>query len=264
MIQDSKAVLLVGGLGTRLRSVLPTTPKALASVGSKSFLDLLVRQLRHQGIRHMVMCTGHLAEQIEDEFGDGRAWDVVIEYSREPEALGTAGAIKLAAPYLREVNDFLVMNGDSFLEVDFREFIRFHRGSGGLVSIAVWRARNAARYGTVRMGASGRVTAFAEKIGNDSPGLINGGVYVFSRAVLERIPETPASLEKDVFPYLLDHGVFALEQHGLFIDIGTPEDLAYAQPLCDRLNEAALRERHSGAGQHENVLLRGEGTRESE
>jgi NDP-sugar pyrophosphorylase family protein len=238
---EAKAVLLVGGMGTRLRSALPGVPKPLASVGSKSFLDLLVRQLRHQGIRHMVMCTGHLAEQIENEFGDGRAWDVVIEYSREPEALGTAGAIKLAEPYLREVRDFLVMNGDSFLEVDFHEFVRFHRGHGGLVSIAVRKARNAARYGTVRMGACGRVTAFAEKTANDSPGLINGGVYVFSRDVLEHILKTPSSLERDVFPHLLDHGVYALEQHGMFIDIGTPEDLARAQPLCDRLNEAALR-----------------------
>lgn len=263
MIDDAKAVLLVGGLGTRLRSVLPATPKALASVGTKSFLDLLVRQLRYQGIRNMVMCTGHLAEQIESEFGDGHAWDVVIEYSRETQALGTAGAIKLAEPYLREVDDFLVMNGDSFLEVDFDDFVRFHRGHGGLVTIAGWRAKNAARYGTVRMGASGRVTAFEEKTGNDSPGLINGGVYVFNRAVLEHIPETPASLERDVFPHLLDQGVFAMEQHGMFIDIGTPEDLACAQPLCERLNEAALRGRHSGAGQHENVLLRGEGSRGS-
>lgn len=264
MRQDTRAILLVGGLGTRLRSVLPATPKALASVGSKSFLDLLVRQLRHQGIRHMVMCTGHLAEQIENEFGDGRAWDVVIEYSREAGALGTAGAIKRAEPHLRDVNDFVVMNGDSFLEVDFHDFVRFHRGHGGVVSIAGWRARNAARYGTVRMEATGRVTAFAEKTGNDSPGLINGGVYVFSRAALEHIPETPASLERDVFPHLLDHGVYALEQHGMFIDIGTPEDLACAQPLCDRLNEAALRGRYPSSGQQENVLLRGEGSKGSE
>jgi D-glycero-alpha-D-manno-heptose 1-phosphate guanylyltransferase len=261
---EAKAVLLVGGMGTRLRSALPGVPKPLASVGSKSFLDLLVRQLRHQGIRRLVLCTGYLAEQIESEFGDGRAWDVVIEYSREPHALGTAGAIKLAERHLRDVPEFLVMNGDSFLEVDFYEFIRFHRRHGGLVSIAVWRARNAARYGTVRMGASGRVTAFAEKTGNDSPGLINAGVYVFSRAVLQHIPEAPASLEKGVFPQLLDHGVYALEHHGMFIDIGTPEDYARAQPLWDRLNKAALRGQYSGPGEHEKVLLRREGSRGSE
>ncbi len=264
MSQDAKAVLLVGGRGTRLQSVLPATPKPLASVGTKSFLDLLVRQLRHQEIRQMVMCTGHLAEQIEREFGDGHVWDVVIEYSREPEARGTGGAVKLAERYLRDCPDFVVMNGDSFLEVDFHELIRFHHRHGGLVSIAVWRARNAARYGTVRMGASGRVTGFAEKTGDDSPGLINAGVYVFSRAVLEHIPREPASLENDIFPRLLDHGVYALEQDGMFIDIGTPEDYARARGLCDRLNDAALRGKPSGSCEPEKVLGRSEGTRGSE
>jgi len=257
MRQNVKAVLLVGGLGTRLRSVLPATPKPLVSVGRKPFLDLLVCQLRCQGIRHMVMCTGHLAEQIENKFGDGRAWDVVIEYSREPEALGTAGAIKLAARYLRDVHDFLVLNGDSFLEIDFRKLVRFHRVHNGMVSIAVRRARNAARYGTVRMAASGQVIGFAEKTGSNSPGLINAGVYVFSRGILAHIPDGPASLETEVFPRLLDHGVYALEQHGTFIDIGTPEDYARAQELADCLNNLALGG-SSPAGEQEKVLVRSE------
>ena len=85
-----------------------------------------------------------------------------------------------------------------------------------------------------------RVTGFLEKTGDDGPGLINAGVYVFNRAVFEHIEDRPASLEKDVFPRLLDHGVYALEQCGMFIDIGTPEDYARAQRLCDRLYEAAL------------------------
>jgi D-glycero-alpha-D-manno-heptose 1-phosphate guanylyltransferase len=245
MRDEAKAVLLVGGMGTRLRSVLPDTPKPLASVGEKSFLDLLVRQLRSQGIRQLVMCTGYLAEQIESELGDGHAWDVAIEYSRETHALGTAGAVKLAERYLRDVPEFLVMNGDSFLEIDFHELIHFHRQHCGLASIAVWRATNAARYGTVQLGASSRVTGFVEKAGGESAGLINAGVYVFSRAVLEHIPDAPASLEKEVFPDLLDHGIYAMEQHGMFIDIGTPEDYARAQRLFDNLNDAALRGQRS-------------------
>jgi len=264
MRHDVKAVLLVGGMGTRLRSVLPATPKPLASVGRRTFLDLLVRQLRHQGIRRMVMCTGHLADQIETEFGDGHDWDVLIEYSREREAMGTAGAVKLAEPYLRDAPDFFVMNGDSFLEVDFRELMRFHRTRGGFVSIAAWRASNAARYGTVRVGPEGRVTAFAEKTGNDFPGLINGGVYVFNRSVLEHIPEERSSLEEEVFPRLLDHGVYAQEQEGMFIDIGTPEDYAQAQPLWDRLNRAACRGQDPGSVERQAVLLRTEGSRGSE
>src|SRR5437660_12454678 len=107
-MEDRKAVLLVGGLGTRLHSVLPSTPKPLASVWNKSFLELLVRQLRYQGIHRLVMCTGYLADRIENEFGDGHDWDVTIEHSREPIPLGTGGAVKLARGYLKGLSDFLV------------------------------------------------------------------------------------------------------------------------------------------------------------
>ena len=94
--QDTPAFLLVGGLGTRLQSVLSSTPKPLARVGKMPFLELLVLQLRSQGIRRIVMCTGHLASQIEQEFGDGKKWGVAIDYSQESQPLGTAGAVKLA------------------------------------------------------------------------------------------------------------------------------------------------------------------------
>lgn len=239
--EDIKAVLLVGGLGTRLRSVVPSTPKPLASLGNRSFLELLVRQLRHQGIRRLVMCTGHLGDQIENEFGDGKSWDVAVEYSRESHPLGTAGAVKLAESYLREVPAFLVMNGDSFLEVDFQDLVRFHRRHAGLVSMGVLQVQNAARYGTVRVGTENRVTGFSEKTGSETCGLVNAGVYVFERAVLDYIPEGPASLERDIFPRLLNFGVYAQEQRGMFIDIGTPEDYARAQQLRDRLYETAFR-----------------------
>jgi NDP-sugar pyrophosphorylase family protein len=201
---------------------------------------LLVRQLRNQGIHRLVMCTGYLAEQIENEFGDGHEWDVTIEYSKEPNPLGTAGAVKLARRYLQEFSDFLVMNGDSFLEVDFRQLFRFHRVHGGLVSIAVVEVSNACRYGTVQVDHADRVSGFSEKTSNNNPGLVSAGVYVFSRAVLEHIPEGPASLERTVFPQLLDQGVYALKQDGIFIDIGTPEDYAQAQKLCARLDQVAF------------------------
>jgi D-glycero-alpha-D-manno-heptose 1-phosphate guanylyltransferase len=237
--QDTPAFLLVGGLGTRLQSVLPSTPKPLARVGNMPFLELLVLQLRSQGIRRIVMCTGHLAGQIEQEFGDGNKWGVAIHYSRESQPLGTAGAVKLAEGYLKLASDFLVMNGDSFLELDLRQFVQFHREHGGLVSMAVRKVPDAARYGTVRMDANHRVVGFSEKTGVAAPGVINGGVYVFNRAVLDQVPQGPASFEKDVFPQVLEQGVYALEQHGMFIDIGTPEDYARAQTLCQSLYQAA-------------------------
>jgi len=241
-MHEVKAVLLVGGLGTRLRSVVPSAPKVLASVGRKSFLELLVLQLRSQGIRRLVLCTGYLADQIENEFGAGQPWDVEIEYSKEAQPLGTAGALKGAQQYLRDAPEFLVMNGDSFLEVDFDNLMDFHRGCEAMATMAVLRVENAGRYGTVHIDPNCRVRGFTEKAGSNIPGLVNGGVYVFSSAIFQFIPDQPASLERDVFPRLLDQGVYAQEQHGMFIDIGTPADYARAQQLCNSLYEAASKD----------------------
>ncbi len=238
-LRDMPAVLLVGGMGTRLRSVLPSTPKPLARVGNLPFLQLLVLQLRSQGIRRIVLCTGHLAEQIEEEFGDGRKWHVEFDYSKELKPLGTAGAVKFAERYLQNVSDFLVMNGDSFLELDFQKFVRFHRERGSVISMAVRRVSDASRYGSVQLDTNHRVLGFSEKTSNSVPGIVNGGVYVFNRAVLEQIPEGPSSLEKDIFPKALELGVYALDQQGMFIDIGTPEDYARAQTLAENLYQAA-------------------------
>ncbi len=223
---DTKAVLLVGGLGTRLRTVVPSAPKPMAPVGDRPFLELLIRQLESQGIRNLVLCTGYLADQIEREFGDGSDLGVAIEYSKEPQPLGTGGALKFAERFLHGVPDFVVMNGDSFVELDLRQLMQFHRTHGGVATMAVVPVENAGRYGTVHVDSNNRVTEFMEKTGADSPGLINAGVYIFSPAILEYIPDGPVSLEKEVFPRLLDRGVYAAREQGVFIDIGTPADYA--------------------------------------
>lgn len=236
---DTKAVLLVGGLGTRLRTVVPSAPKPLAPVGDRPFLELLIRQLGSQGTRNLVLCTGYLADQIEREFGDGSDLGVTIEYSKEPQPLGTGGAVKFAERFLQGVSEFLVMNGDSFLELDLRQLMQFHRKHGGIATMAVASVGNAGRYGTVRIDSENRVTEFLEKTGSDSPGLINAGVYVFNPAILQDIPGGPVSLEKDVFPRLLNRGIYAVREHGMFIDIGTPADYALAQQLFNRLRSAS-------------------------
>ena len=245
--KDVPAVLLVGGMGTRLRSVLSSKPKPLAPLGEMSFLEVLVQQLRTQGMRRLVMCTGFQADQVEEEFGNGSRWDVEIAYSKEACPLGTAGALKLAEKSLFQAYDFLVMNGDSFLECDFHKLLRFHRKHGGEATIAARRVPDAARYGTILVDEENRIVRFSEKAGKHEPGLVNGGVYVFNRKVLEWIPEGPSSLEHDILPRLLERGVFALEQEGMFIDIGTPEDYARAQSLGERLAKAARTEPHSGS-----------------
>jgi NDP-sugar pyrophosphorylase family protein len=240
--ENLPALLLVGGLGTRLQSILPATPKPLARVGKAPFLQLLIRQLAAHGIRNLIMCSGHLAEQIEAEFGNGNKLDVNIRYSNEPSPLGTGGALRFAEKFLQDAPAFILMNGDSFLEMDFSRFLQFHAEHNGMVSMAVRRVPNASRYGTVRIDSENRVLEFAEKTGKQEPGLINGGVYVFDRSILQQTPDGPCSLEKDVFPRILQRGVYASEQNGIFIDIGTPEDYARAQTLSEKLNQAALSE----------------------
>jgi D-glycero-alpha-D-manno-heptose 1-phosphate guanylyltransferase len=231
-MKNIKAILLVGGLGTRLRSVIASKPKVLASIGNRSFLELLVRQLSSQGIRQMVMCTGYLAEQIESQFGDGSKWNVSFEYSKEGTPLGTAGAVNLARSYVEHCSEFLVLNGDSFLEINYETLISFHRRqSHAVATIAVTRVLDASRYGTVNIDSASRINGFAEKTGNTAPGLINGGVYVFNRAIWKYIPDGASSLEREVFPRLIDAGVYACEQRGMFIDIGTPADYSRAQEL---------------------------------
>jgi NDP-sugar pyrophosphorylase family protein len=240
---ETTGVLLVGGMGTRLRPAVSSMPKALASVGGRPFLELLVFQLRNQGIRRLVMCTGYLAGQIEEHFGDGRSFGVEISYSKETEALGTAGALKLAEQRLAGGGSFLVMNGDSFLEADLHELVRFHAYHGAAATVAVRRVENTRRYGSVLVNSEGRIAKFEEKRRLDEPGLVNGGVYVFQPSVLDRIPSGPSSLERDVFPSLLADGMYAFEQHGLFIDIGTPEDYTRAQEMYRRLCDAAIEQR---------------------
>jgi len=228
------AVLLVGGLGTRLRSVISEKPKALAPIGDTPFLKVLLLELRSQGIERIVMCTGHFAEQIEEEFGDGSELGIAIEYSQELQPLGTAGAIKLAEKHLEDCREFIVLNGDSFLELDFKAFVRFHRESRSVATIALRKVSNAARYGTVEVDKDGKVCSFREKLGIEEPGLINGGIYIFEREVLSGLPEGASSLEKDVLPKLLERSVCGFQTNGLFIDIGTPEDYAKAQLLLKR------------------------------
>jgi D-glycero-alpha-D-manno-heptose 1-phosphate guanylyltransferase len=234
------AVLLVGGLGTRLRPVLSDSPKALARVGKDSFLALLVQQLRQQGVRHIVMCTGYLGNSIETEFGNGAKWDVAIQYSRESSPLGTAGALKHARSLLDSVPEFLVANGDSFLELDIAHLLDFHHQHDGIATIAAARVPNASRYGTIVLDKSSRVTAFVEKTQSEAASLINGGVYVFKSSIFGYIPDGPSSLERDVFPRILDRRIYALQHSGLFIDIGTPEDYQQAQRICERLSKAAM------------------------
>lgn len=233
-----KILCLVGGAGTRLTTVTGI-PKAMAEVGGRPFLELLVCRMRAQGFREFVMCIRHYGQCIRAHFGDGSRWNVSVQYSEEPQPLGTGGAIKFAAQKLGSDDAFAAINGDSFAEADFPALIQAHEQKRALATLALQEVPDAARFGTVEIAHEGEILRFVEKRGMAVPGLINAGIYVFSRKILEHIGEGKVSLERETFPKLVGQGLYGYRQAGFFIDIGIPEDYERAQRLSDRLHALA-------------------------
>jgi D-glycero-alpha-D-manno-heptose 1-phosphate guanylyltransferase len=224
------AFVLCGGLGTRLRSVLSDRPKSMAPVAGIPFLQLLLENLRSQGIREVILGTGYMADQIEAFFDKGENIGLHIRYSREDKPLGTGGALKLAEPLLSD--PVVVLNGDSHVEWSLAATVKLFTGKDAAVVIALQAVPDVSRYGSVTMESDGRVTEFVEKGTRTGAGLINAGVYLLRKEIVRALPVGEAiSLEKDVFPQLLSGKVYGLVSSGLFIDIGIPADLQRAQTL---------------------------------
>lgn len=230
---DIPAFILAGGLGTRLREVVCDRPKALATVNGRPFLQYLLEQLADNGISRVVLGTGYLGEQIENAFGK-RHRGMEILYSREPEPLGTGGALRHALPLL-DGEELLVMNGDSFCDFDYHAFRSFHREKRGSMTLCLAQEPEIARYGAVKVDQGGRITEFAEKGAVSGGGAINAGIYLLRRAVIEGIPAGRAvSLEKEIIPELIGAGLFGFRTRGRFIDIGIPGDYRAAQEFFAR------------------------------
>jgi NDP-sugar pyrophosphorylase family protein len=222
------ALILAGGLGTRLRSVLADRPKALAPVAGRPFLSLLFDQLLAAGVRRAVLCTGHRAHQVEEVFGS-RYRDLALTYSREETPLGTGGALRFALPQL-DAELALVLNGDSYVDCSLAEFHAWHRAHGLAGSLLLAWVEDAARFGTVDVDATGRIRAFREKQGLVRPGWINAGVYLLARPLLETLPAgRTVSLEYEAFPAWLAGGLGGYARRAAFLDVGTPESLAQAE-----------------------------------
>ncbi len=222
------AMILVGGKGTRLQSVVADRPKPMAEVADRPFLEWLLPMLYDQGVRRVVLCTGHLAEQVEEYFGDGRRWNMQVRYCRDPFPLGTAGAVRQALDRVRG-DRFLVLNGDSYCRFDLACLMQTHIANHAKATLWLVETDDGRRYGSVSLGDDGRVASFAEKSPESGVGLINAGVYLIERDVAQTIaPGRSVSLEREVFPHLVGRGLFAVAGQESFIDIGTPESYAGA------------------------------------
>src|SRR3989344_6201785 len=223
-----KTLILCGGLGTRLRSVVSGVPKAMAPVGGKPFLLYKIEWLKKYGLTDLVLCVGYKAEQIRNYFGDGSRFGVTIAYSQEEELFGTAGAIKLAEPLVQ--GTFVVLNGDTYAKIDFSKLCQFHQEKKSKFTVGLTTVPDVSRYGAVHLDEGERVVSFSEKPLAGTAGLINGGVYVCEPDIFKLIPlAKKVSLEQQIFPLLLPQGIYGHVWEGSFIDMGVPESYQQLQ-----------------------------------
>jgi len=221
------AVILAGGLGTRFRSVTQDRPKVLAEIRGRPFTTYLLDQLIDAGLVHVVLCTGYLGEQVWEMIGETYG-PLGLEYSHESTPRGTGGALRLALPLIKS-EIAVVMNGDSFCEIDLKAVLSWHLEKKAETTLLLSEVDDTTRYGLVDVDSGGRVTGFSEKGENTGPGWINAGIYVFQRHILLDIPEGRAvSLEREIFPGLIGKGLHGYCHRGRFLDIGTPESYALA------------------------------------
>jgi len=222
-----------------LRPAITDRPKVLAPVDGSPFLSRLLAQLDRAEIGDAVLLVGYGADQVRVEYG-ARKFGINLRYSAETEQLGTGGAVRLALPFIGE-KTILLMNGDSFCNLDLRAFVTHHRAHGGPLSLSVTWMENASRFGRVALGPDNRIVSFEEKSPLTLPGWINAGVYLIEPELFESVPlNANLSLEKDLLPgWVSRHDVFGI-RGGEFIDIGVPESYAQAVEFFRNLESSSF------------------------
>jgi len=227
-ISELPAIILAGGLGTRLRPATGDMPKAIVPVAGEPFLNHLLSRLDHAGIRRAICCTGYGAEQIRQTMGEKFA-NIDLAYSKEDQPLGTAGALSQSAEHWH-AEFALVMNGDTLFDLDLPAFLEWTASKRDIrACLALAPTPGINRYGSVSTNDEGGITRFEEK-GGQSSGWINAGIYLLRRTMLDEFPAArPLSLEVDIFPALIGNGLYGFRQQGRFLDIGVPEDYRAAE-----------------------------------
>lgn len=232
-----QAIVLVGGEGTRLRPLTTDVPKPAVTLVDRPFLAYAIEWLAGHGVSEIVLACGFLPEVLRKALGDEEErTGVAITYVAEPDPLGTAGAIRFAAEALGDRLDdrFLALNGDVLADLDLGALVRAHEEREAMATIGLHPVDDSSAYGLVQCDGEGWVLEFAEKTGDAVPGEINAGAYVLERSVLDLVPRGRAvSVEREVFPQLVGHGLCGLLLDGYWMDIGTPE--RYLQASWDIL-----------------------------
>lgn len=229
----TKAILLVGGKGTRLAPLTDHTPKPMLKVAGKPVTEHQIVKAREAGITEIVLATSYLAEVFEPYFGDGSKFGISIRYAVEKTPLGTGGAISNAAELLSlsEGEMVAVFNGDVLSAHDLSSQLQFHQSQDADATLYLTEVRDARAYGCVPVDSQGRVLEFLEKMDNPKANTINAGCYIFSQRAISEIPRNQVvSIERDTFPHLLRQGfaVMGYVDNNYWIDMGTPQSFIRA------------------------------------
>ena len=244
-----QALILAGGEGTRLRPLTTTHPKPVVPLVDRPFVGFMLDWLRGHGVTDVVMSCGHMAERVRAVLGDGSGFGVRLRYVEEPRPLGTGGAVKLAEELLDE--RFLMLNGDVLTDIDLTAQLRQHEETGAMATLALYPVEDPSAYGLVRIAGDNQVTEFVEKPSADQidTNTVSAGAYVLERSVLDvLVAGEPASIERDVFPRLVGHGLYGCVGGGYWMDIGTPE--RYLQGAFDILEGSVGTEVAARMGEH--------------
>ncbi|MDQ4005952.1 MAG: NDP-sugar synthase [Actinomycetota bacterium] len=230
-----KAVILVGGEGTRLRPLTETTPKPLLPFMNRPFLAHVLDHLAAHGVDEAVCSSPYLESTFHSFLESRRGQPPAVRWVTEPEALGTAGAVAGAGQHLD--GSFFVLNGDILTDLDLAALMRFHRERDAVATITLTQVADARPFGLVETDPDGRVLAFKEKPSVPVAGTVNAGTYVLETEALEAIPPGKVSIERETYPLLIEQGrrVFGFVGKGYWLDLGTPQ--AYLKGHVDTLDE---------------------------
>jgi NDP-sugar pyrophosphorylase family protein len=235
MPESPDAVILSGGFGLRLRGVVGDVPKPMARIGSRPFMELLLRQLKRHGFSRVILSVGYKHEVIREHFGE-KAFGMELVYSIETSPLGTGGALRQAFDDIR-TETALVLNGDSYTDADFSRFIQAHaRNLADVTVVVIPETRSDA--GSVVLDRNGKITAFAEKRVVPESRYLSAGIYMLSQSLIGTIPRAEKiSLEEQLFPQWLAAGrkIEGFVFEGQCLDIGTPERFQKAQGLLQKV-----------------------------
>jgi mannose-1-phosphate guanylyltransferase len=230
-----QALILAGGEGTRLRPLTSTMPKPVVPLVDRPFICYMLEWLRGHGITEAILSCGFMADGVRAVLGDGSSLGVRLRYLEEPRPLGTGGALKFAEELLEE--RFFMLNGDVLTDIDLGEQLRQHERTGARVTLALIEVDDPSAYGLVRRRPDLAVMEFVEKPSSDEidSRLVNAGAYIIEREVLGEMAPAGSriSIERDLFPALVDRGLFGYRASGYWLDIGTPE--RYLQATFDIL-----------------------------